>query len=263
MTTEFCLIPTKALQAGSFQPRLDFCPQSLQELAQSIASHGLIEPLVVRLIAKNVYEIIAGERRWRAAQLVGLEELPCLVGDYTDKQACALTLIENVQREDLNLIEEAGAYKRLIDEFHYQQDEIAVLVGKSRSHIANILRLLQLSPLVKQNISKKLLSLGHARLLVGLEVYQQEWLAEKVIQEQCSVREFEKMIKAQKVPLKPAANAFQSDKDIMRLQTLLAEQIGSPVQIVSENQQGGWLKIQFFDNDTLAGLLERFGLGYD
>ena len=126
----------------------------LQELAQSIASQGLIEPLVVRSIAKQRYEIIAGERRWRAAKLAGLQEVPCLIGEYTDKQACALTLIENIQRQDLNLIEEASGYRRLIDEFHYHQDEIAVLVGKSRSHIANILRLLSLSELVKNYDSR-------------------------------------------------------------------------------------------------------------
>lgn len=145
MHVEFHHVPIENIQAGQYQPRQDFNDTTLKELAQSIASQGLIEPLIVRSIAKQRYEIIAGERRWRAAKIAGLQTVPCLIGNYSDKQACALTLIENIQREDLNLIEEASAYRRLIDEFNYHQDEIAALVGKSRSHIANIIRLLGLS----------------------------------------------------------------------------------------------------------------------
>lgn len=263
MQTEFKFLSIECLQAGQYQPRQDFDSISLQELAQSIASQGLIEPLVVRNIAKHRYEIIAGERRWRAAKLAGLIEVPCLIGDYSDKQACALTLVENIQRKDLNLIEEAMGYRRLVDEFQYHQDEIAVLVGKSRSHIANILRLLHLTEWVKRLIREHSLSMGHARLLVGLSPVQQEFLAQKTLDEQWSVRQLEHAVKNHKVnESEPLKNA-KKDRDIERLQTILAEQIGAPVQIVNENNEGGWLKVKFFDNDTLAGLLERLGLRYD
>lgn len=261
MHTELHFLSLSALVAGQYQPRQDFNTVGLQELAQSISSQGLIEPLIVRAITKERYEIIAGERRWRAAQLAGLDKVPCLVGEYTDKQACALSLIENIQRQDLNLVEEAGGYRRLIDEFNYQQDEIAVLVGKSRSHIANILRLLSLAPQVKQFIAEQFLSLGHARMLVGLEPGQQEHFAQLIIDEQWSVRQLEQEIKLFKT--KPTLKNAKRDRDVERLQTILAEQVGAPVQIVNEGTDGGWLKVKFFDNDTLAGLLERLGLRYD
>jgi ParB family chromosome partitioning protein len=261
MQPELHFLAVASLEAGQYQPRQDFNLAGLQELAQSISSQGLIEPLIVRVIAKQRYEIVAGERRWRAAQLAGLDKVPCLVGEYTDKQACALSLIENIQRQDLNLIEEAGGYRRLIDEFHYQQDEIAVLVGKSRSHIANILRLLSLTPQVKHLIADQILSLGHARMLVGLDPAQQEYFAQLVMDEQWSVRQLEHEIKLfkNKTPLKNA----KKDRDVERLQRILEEQVGAPVQIVNEGMDGGWLKVKFFDNDTLAGLLERLGLRYD
>lgn len=263
MHTEFQLVPIDNIQAGQYQPRQDFNQAALAELAQSIASQGLIEPLIVRAITKEHYELIAGERRWRAAKLAGLHQVPCLIGNYTDKQACALTLVENIQREDLNLMEEASAYRRLIDEFHYQQDEIATLVGKSRSHIANILRLLSLSAYVKEQLRNKTLSLGHARMLVGLNPAQQEYLTEQIVEEQWSVRQLEKAVKEQKKPENETLKNAKKDRDIERLQAILAEQVGAPVQIVNENNDGGWLKVKFFNNDTLAGLLERLGLRYD
>ncbi len=263
MHTEFQQIPIDNIQAGQYQPRQDFNSAALTELAQSIASQGLIEPLIVRSIAKERYEIIAGERRWRAAKLAGMQQVPCLIGNYTDKQACALTLVENIQRQDLNLIEEASAYRRLMDEFHYHQDEIATLVGKSRSHVANILRLLSLTGYVKEHLRNKTLSLGHARMLVGLNPVQQEYFAEQTVQEQWSVRQLEHAVKEQKNHAIAVPKNAKKDRDIERLQTILAEQVGAPVQIVADNEDGGWLQVKFFDNDTLAGLLERLGLRYD
>lgn len=263
MHTEFQQIPIDNIQAGQYQPRQDFNSAALAELAQSIASQGLIEPLIVRSIAKERYEIIAGERRWRAAKLAGMRQVPCLIGNYTDKQACALTLVENIQREDLNLIEEASAYRRLMDEFHYHQEEIATLVGKSRSHVANILRLLSLTGYVKEHLRNKTLSLGHARMLVGLNPVQQEYLAEQAIEGQWSVRQLEHAVKEQKNQAIAVPKNAKKDRDIERLQTILAEQVGAPVQIVTDNEDGGWLQVKFFDNDTLAGLLERLGLRYD
>jgi ParB family chromosome partitioning protein len=263
MQTELMHLPLESLQAGQYQPRQDFNVTALQELAQSIASQGLIEPLIVRTIARQRYEIIAGERRWRAAQIAGLTHVPCLVGDYTDKQACTLTLIENIQRQDLNLIEEASGYRRLIDEFNYQQEEISILVGKSRSHIANILRLLSLTSQVKRWICEQLLSLGHARMLVGLEPFQQEWFGQCIIEQQWSVRQLEQEIKQFKNKSTDSLRNARRDRDVERLQHILSEQVGAPVQIVNEGLDGGWLKVKFFDNDTLAGLLERLGLRYD
>lgn len=263
MHTEFHNLPIDSLQAGQFQPRLDFDPQALNELAQSIRAQGLIEPLIVRLIAKQRYEIIAGERRWRAAKLAGLAEVPCLLGDYTDKQACALTLIENIQRQDLNVIEEATGYRRLVDEFQYQQDEIAILVGKSRSHVANILRLLSLSETVKNHLRSGSLSLGQARLLVGLSVENQDGLANQVLAKQWTVRQLEHEVKNLKNKCANEPKNPKQDKDIARLQTILSEQVGAPVEIINDNEQGGFLKVKFFNNDTLAGLLDRLGLRYD
>lgn len=263
MQSELMHLPLESLQAGQYQPRQDFNLSALQELAQSIASQGLIEPLIVRAIAKQRYEIVAGERRWRAAKLAGLTQVPCLVGDYSDKQACALTLIENIQRQDLNLIEEACGYRRLIDEFNYHQEELAVLVGKSRSHIANILRLLTLSAQVKHMICEHQLSLGHARMLVGLEPFQQEWFAQQVVEQQWSVRQLEQEMKWFKNKDSGRFRNARKDKDVERLQALLSEQVGAPVLIDDEGMDGGWLKVKFFDNDTLAGLLERLGLRYD
>ncbi|WBV66210.1 ParB/RepB/Spo0J family partition protein [Legionella pneumophila] len=226
MQTRFTYLPVTSLQAGQYQPRQDFNVTELQELAQSISSQGLIEPLVVRPIAKERYEIIAGERRWRAAKLAGLNEVPCLIGDYSDQQACALTLIENIQRQDLNLIEEATGYKRLIEEFHYHQDEIAALVGKSRSHVANILRLLTLTDKVKQLVRDKVLSFGHARVLVGLNPEQQEMFAQQIIGEEWSVRHLEQEIKSYKNKDINSPKNPRKDRDIERLQTILAEQVG-------------------------------------
>ncbi|MCE0724664.1 MULTISPECIES: ParB/RepB/Spo0J family partition protein [Legionella] len=263
MHVEFQHVPIESIQAGQYQPRQDFNDITLKELAQSIASQGLIEPLIVRSIAKQRYEIIAGERRWRAAKIAGLQTVPCLIGNYNDKQACALTLIENIQREDLNLIEEASAYRRLIDEFNYHQDEIAALVGKSRSHIANIIRLLGLSENIKDFIRNKALSFGHARVLIGLEPTQQDYLAKQTITQQWSVRQLEHVVKVQKNKEFSLPKNTKRDRDIERLQSVLGEQLGAPVQIINDNGDGGWLQVKFFDNDTLAGLLERLGLRYD
>lgn len=263
MTSLYRLIPIENLQRGRYQPRLNFDAYSLNELAQSILSQGLIEPLIVREIANDRFEIIAGERRWRAAQLANLKEVPCLLGQYTDEQAATLTLVENIQRQELNLIEEARGYRRLSDEFHFHQDEIAVLVSKSRSHVANILRLLTLSLAVQELICLGKVSLGHARSLIGLPSATQLYLANQAIEHEWSVRTLEEKVKTLKNSA-PADNPSDfKDKDIERLESILAEQMGAPVQIISEKGKGGWLQVKFFDNDTLAGLLERMGLRYD
>ncbi|MBA2651745.1 MAG: ParB/RepB/Spo0J family partition protein [Tatlockia sp.] len=264
MNKIYKLIPIQWLKPGRYQPRVNFEPKALQELAKSIETQGLIEPLIIRELAVDDYEIIAGERRWRAAMLAGLSELPCLIGNYSDEQAAAVTLIENIQRQDLNLIEEAIGYRRLLNEFHFQQAEIATLVGKSRSHIANILRLLTLCEPVQERIRALQISLGHARTLVGLQPSQQRLFAEQVVTHDWSVRQLEKKVRELKAnePIQAQANP-KKDRDIERLEVLLAEQMGAPVQIINDFGEGGWLQVKFFDNDTLAGLLEKLGLRYD
>lgn len=260
--TQYQMLPLDSLQPGRYQPRRHFEEKALEELAQSIRTQGLIEPLVVRDIAAGHYEIIAGERRWRAAKLAGLSHVACVAGHYTDQQAAALTLVENIQREALNLMEEACGYRRLADEFHFHQDEIAALVGKSRSHIANILRLLTLCEAVQALIRRGVLSLGHARVLVGMTPFEQTAWAEQIIDKHWSVRQLEEKVRLAKTSPAPLNQAAR-DRDVARLQMQLAEQVGAPVQIVNDKDNGGWLQIKFFDNDTLAGLLERMGLRYD
>jgi ParB family chromosome partitioning protein len=254
-------IPIEWLTPGRYQPRKHFAQASLQELADSIVSQGLIEPLVVRAIAKTRYEIIAGERRWRAAMLVGLAELSCIVTSYSNEDAAVVTLIENIQREELNPIEEANGYHQLVEEFHLQQDDVAKLVGKSRSHIANILRLLHLCETVQNYLIAGTLSMGHAKMLVGLSPGQQVALAKEVHDKKWSVRQLEKKVKELKTTFLPRNS--QCDRDIERLQITLSEQVGAPVQIIPHETDGGWLQIKFFNNDTLVGLLERMGLRYD
>lgn len=260
MQSEFKHLPVESLQRGLFQPRRHFDEALLHELAASIRSQGLIEPLIVRAIAIGQYEIIAGERRWRAALLACLETVPCLIVPYTDEQAAAVTLIENIQRESLNLLEEAQGYARLIKTFHFSQQDIALLIGKSRSHIANMLRLLSLSPAVQDQLKNGHLGLGHARMLVGLAPAEQARLMQLIINEGWSVRRLEEAIRASKSRITTAA---VRDRSITRLESQLAEQLGSPVEISTDESEGGWLKIKFFDPDTLEGLLERMRLAYD
>lgn len=262
MTITLKHLPIEHLHRGKYQPRESFDAESLQELAASIKSQGLLEPLLVRENAPDGFEIIAGERRWRAAQIAGLSELPCLVGDYSDEQAAAAALIENIQRQDLNGLEEAAGYQRLINEFHFHQDEIATLIGKSRSHIANCIRLLTLCPDVQNLIRQNKLSSGHARMLVGLAAEIQIKLAEKIMHFGWSVRQIEQEVRLLKKKINQE-NRLESSNDIKHLANHLSDQFGTPVEISTETGRGGWLKIKFYDNDTLSGLLEKLGLSYD
>jgi ParB family chromosome partitioning protein len=261
MKTIYKIIPIECLERGQYQPRQYFDEAALKELANSIRAQGLIEPLIVREIQSGHYEIIAGERRWRAAMQAGLTEVPCLIGNYSNEEAAAVTVIENIQRQDLNLLEEAQGYQRLQNEFHFSQDKIAALVGKSRSHITNILRLLTLCEAVQEKIKSNQLSLGHARTLVGLAPQHQLVFAKQVDKEGWSVRRLEEEVRRMK--LSREANSPPPNHQLDYLQDKLAEHMGTPVQIVNDATQGGWLKIKFFDNDTLSGLLERLGLHCD
>lgn len=255
-------LPIDQLKRGRYQPREVFDPVLLEELSQSIRSNGLIQPLVVRPIASNAYEIIAGERRWRASQLAGLSSVSCLVKEITDEQAAAVSTIENIQRQDLNPIEEAHAYARLVDEFSYQHDEVAAIVGKSRTQISNMLRLLKLHPEVRELLMTQELSAGHGKILAGLSESLQCELAEESVKQGWSVRKIEEEIR--KREKNPKSRSASKDPNIARLERIMSDHLCSSVEVDQNNENaGGWLKIRFFDNSTLEGLLDKMGIEHE
>ena len=247
-------IAIHALQPGRYQPRSAFDETQLQELADSIRAAGLLQPIIVRPVTSNSYEIVAGERRWRAAQLGGLKTVTCLVNQYTDEQAAEVATIENINRVDLNPLEEARAYQRLIDEFGYLHEEVAAAIGKSRAKISNCLRLLKLSPQVQQLIAQGELSEGHGKALAGLSVPMQRQFVAKVQRYHWSVRKLEQAIKASS----EQTATVEKDVNILALEQGLAQLIGCQTQI--DFQQGkGQLTIDFHNLDVLQGLLKRLG----
>lgn len=247
-------IPVNHLQRGRFQPRVEFNEQELAELALSIQSAGVIQPLVVRPIGAERYEIVAGERRWRASQLAGLSTVPCLVKHYTDEQTAAVTTIENINRVDLNPIEEARAYQRLIDEFQYLHDEVAAVVGKSRTKITNALRLLKLVPEVQTLLIHGELSEGHGKILAGLESKQQHALALKIVKYQWSVRRAEKEAKQ----ILTGKKQVNIDPDIKSLEKRLGDYIGCDVNI-DHGDDRCRMHIDCHNIDVLQGVLEKLG----
>ncbi len=257
--SEFKTLAIESLSRGEYQPRVHFEADALKELANSIQEQGLIEPIVVRPVTATTYEIIAGERRWRAAQLIGMGELPCLINNYTDEQAIAVSLIENIQREDLNIIEEANGYHRLIKEFYFHHDDVAKMIGKSRSYISNTLRLLSLDEQLKQALIEKQLTMGHAKMLVGLEKAAQRELMQKIIKHDWSARRVESEVKK----IKTNISLPKKDRDVERLQQLISDQLGASTEIETDAKDGGWLKVKFYNNDTLAGLLDKMGVKYE
>jgi ParB family chromosome partitioning protein len=252
------LIPIELLRRSQYQPRQHFDPEKLRELADSILSTGgLLQPIVVRPTTQNQYEIVAGERRWRAAQLAGLAEVSCIVCNYTDEQAFQAAIVENINRADLNPIEEAQAYQRLIDEFHYLHDEVAASVGKSRTAITNSLRLLKLEPHVQALLISEQLSEGHGKILAGLPLQHQLELAKQCAQKNWNVRKLEAEAKA--LHHKPATDGPYSDVNINRLETALSEHIGNRVSIEYEERGGGQVRIRFNNIDELEGHFQRLG----
>lgn len=250
------------LTRGAYQPRQHFDPEKLKELADSIkTTGGLLQPIIVRPMASGQYEIIAGERRWRAAQLAQLHEVACLVYSYTDEQALQASIIENINRADLNPIEEAKAYQRLIDEFHYLHEEIAASVGKSRTAITNSLRLLKLAPRVQQLLMSGELSEGHGKILASLQPEQQIFLAERCVQYAWNVRKVENEAKKLNQPLQTKDNLY-SDTNLKHLETCLSEHIGNRVHIEYEAQGGGYMRIRFNNIDELQGHFERIQFEY-
>jgi len=246
------------LVRGKYQPRRHFDQGQLQELADSIKTMGgLLQPIVVRPLSNNKYEIVAGERRWRATQLAGLTEISCLVSHYTDEQALQAAIIENINRADLNPVEEAQAYQRLIDEFSYLHEEVAAAVGKSRTAITNALRLLKLDARVQELLISGSLSEGHGKIMAGLPEAQQFPLAQRCVEKGWSVRKIEQEAKKLQSPGNDAG--IFSDPNVKQLETALSEHIGNQVKIDYEDRGGGYVKIKFNNVDELEGHFDRLG----
>jgi ParB family chromosome partitioning protein len=239
-----------------YQPRLNFDEESLAELAASIRAQGLMQPIVVRPRPQGGYELIAGERRWRAAQLAGLSRIPAVVRDVTDEQASAMALIENIQREDLNPLEEAQALERLRDEFGLTQQQVADAVGKSRVAVTNLLRLLNLSAPVRQMLLEGQLEMGHARALLPLTPLDQERLARVVAAKQLSVRATESLVRARQQPAPEKRTSPAKDADTARLERELSDRVGAPVTIQMDAAgRGGKLVIGYTSLEELDGIL--------
>jgi len=249
-------LPIDLLQSGRFQPRKDFDKDRLQELADSISAQGVVQPIVVRPVGDQRYEIIAGERRWRAAQLAGLHEIPVVVRDVTDQAALAIALIENIQREDLNPLEEAEAMKRLQEEFTMTHQQIADAVGKSRATVTNLLRLHELHPEVKALLQQREIEMGHARAILAVALELQPEVARKVVAGRLSVRETESLIRRLQQDKKRAISPTH-DPDIARLEVQVAEKLGAKVAIQHTKQGAGKLVISYDNLDHLQGVLDR------
>jgi len=249
-------LPVEWVQRGVYQPRRDLDPEALEELAASIRVHGIMQPIVVRSVGIDRYEIIAGERRWRAAQLAELDSVPALIKEVPDEAAIAMALIENIQREDLNAMEEAFALQRLQNEFELTQQQVADAVGKSRSAIANLLRLLQLSEAVRLMLERGDLEMGLARCLLPLDEAQQLQLAREVVAKGLSVRQTEELVrKAQQIPKPTEAKA--DDADINHLQNRLSNAIGAAVTIKQSAKGKGKMTISYATLDQLDGIIAR------
>ncbi|HAF00028.1 MAG TPA: chromosome partitioning protein ParB [Methylophilaceae bacterium] len=249
------MLKVHQMQPGKYQPRSYMDEAALQTLADSIKSQGIMQPILVREIAAERYEIIAGERRWRASQLAGLEEVPVLVREIADEAALAMALIENIQRENLNPLEEALGIKRLIDEFAMTHEKAAEAVGRSRVAVSNLLRLLTLSLPVQDMLMSNQLDMGHARALVGLDAAQQVMLANRVVQEGLSVREVEKATKSQQNHDKKTKVGV--NHDVLALQEQLSQTLGAQVTIVSKANGSGSLKIAYSHLDQLDDLIAK------
>ena len=253
------MLAVGTLQPGKYQPRTRMDPGSLEELAASIKAQGLIQPISVRPVGNGRFEIIAGERRWRAAQIAGLAEVPVLIRDIPDDAALAMSLIENIQREDLNPLEEAAGIQRLIDEFQMTHQQAADAVGRSRSTASNLLRLLQLAKPAQDMLMAGDIEMGHARALLPLSKSEQGRIAAMVADKGYSVRETERMVARElNPPIKKGADK-KPDRDLLRLEEELSDRIGATVKISANRKGGGSLTIRFGSLDQLDGLLIRLG----
>ncbi|MCR9277904.1 MAG: ParB/RepB/Spo0J family partition protein [Pseudomonadaceae bacterium] len=246
------------LYRGRYQPRREFDEAALEELAASIKQQGLMQPVVVRPREAGGFEIIAGERRWRACQIAGLSQIPVLVRDVSDEDVIAMALIENIQREDLSPLEEARALARLRDEFQLTQQEVADAVGKSRVAVANLLRLLNVAPGVQALLEAGELEMGHARALLSLETIDQERLGREIARKKLSVRQAEALVRKLSRPTGNTAKpATSKDADTRRLEIELSESIGAPVRIDNDPQGKGQLVIGYANMDQLDAILSH------
>jgi ParB family chromosome partitioning protein len=251
-------LPVDLVQRGKYQPRRDIEPEALQELANSIRAQGVMQPIVVRPVSDRKFEIIAGERRWRATQLAGLDTIPAVVREVPDEAAMAMGLIENIQRENLNPIEEAAALQRLLQEFELTQQEVADAVGKSRSTVTNLLRLMSLEDDVRRMVEHGDLEMGHARALLGLEGAEQSQAARAVVARGLSVRQAEALVRnAVAAKNKPPAETPRLDPNIRALQDDLGQRLGTRVQIQHNRRGGGKLVLNYSSLDELDGILSH------
>jgi ParB family chromosome partitioning protein len=262
-------VAVERLSPGSFQPRKDIDPGKLQELADSISAQGVVQPVVVReVVGSGQFEIIAGERRWRAAQLAGLKEVPVIVRKVSDQAALAIALIENIQRENLNAMEEAEAMKRLLDEYRMTHQQLADALGKSRAAVSNLLRLNDLEADVKPLLMSGALEMGHARALLGLNGAMQVSAARRIIDRQLTVRAAEALVQdLRSLTDKPSSAApkvpSSRDPDIRRLEDDVSARLGASVSIRHGAKGAGQIIIRYGSLDELDGVLGRFGHGYD
>ncbi|MGB5562907.1 MAG: ParB/RepB/Spo0J family partition protein [Sedimenticolaceae bacterium] len=251
-------LPVDLIKRGRYQPRRNFDEDRLRELADSISAQGMVQPIVVRPTGKKEYEIVAGERRWRAAQLAGLSEVPVVVKDVDDQSAMAMALIENIQRDDLNPLEEATALHRLLNEFELTHQQVAQAVGKSRTTVTNLIRLLDLNPEVKELLDRGQLEMGHARALLALSGVSQTEAAAQVAAKGLSVRETEALARRLNQPKVPAAaQTEEQDPDVRRLLSDLTERLGAKVALQQGTGGKGRLLISYNSLDELEGILDH------
>jgi ParB family chromosome partitioning protein len=251
------MLKVDQLQPGKYQPRSHMDQAALQTLADSIKSQGIMQPIITRKIAGDRYEIIAGERRWRASQLAGLKEVPVIVRDIPDESALAMALIENIQRENLNPLEESTGIKRLIDEFGMTHETAAQAVGRSRSAVTNLLRLQNLHLQVQEKLINGLLDMGHARALLSLNEAAQITAAEQIVQKGLSVRDAEKLVKTIGSQVSTLPKVKKPDQDVQRLQEEIAESLGADVKIETSAKGAGTLKIRYSSLDQLDEIIAK------
>ncbi|MFA3792908.1 ParB/RepB/Spo0J family partition protein [Aliiglaciecola sp. SL4] len=255
-SSELQKLPIEFLQAGKYQPRKDMSPEALDDLASSIHSQGIIQPIVVRKISEDKYEIIAGERRWRASQLAKLDVVPCIIKNVPDEAAVAIALIENIQREDLNAMEEAQALDRLMTEFELTHQEVAEAVGKSRTTVTNLLRLNNLNEDVKLLLEYGDIEMGHARALLALQGDMQTEAAQTVSGKGLTVRDTESLVRKFLEPPKEKVEQ-KVDPDVQRLENQLSDNLGAPVSIAHNAKGKGKVTINFSSLDELDGILSH------
>ena len=258
--SELRSIDIDLIERGPWQPREHFDEEALQDLADSIATQGVVQPIVVRLKARvagqDRYEIVAGERRWRASQKAGLSQIPAVVKTFDDQTAAAVSLIENIQRENLSPLEESTALKRLIDEFDMTHQQVAETVARSRATVSNLLRLQDLNPDVKILLAMRDIEMGHARALLAIDGMEQSSVAKDIARKGLSVRETEALIRKLSAPIKKL-KAVHKDPDIIKLEQRLTEHLGAPVNIKQKTRGKGSLEISYSSLDVLDGILSK------